>query len=404
MSGQFFNSATSRLKRNWVWVVLALVVTFFFYLGFRPPTQLVDTNEVRRALFEQTISEEGKTRVKDRYVVTAPVSGYLERVLLEAGDRVNSAEPLFTVSANAVALLDNRTKAQAEANLAAAESALKTAQAAADAEQARLQFAQAEFQRLQTIAKQGFVAADRLDQAAAHLRTAQAAMRSAEFQVQTARHQRDNAQYWLRSFAQANGEAIKIQSPVNGVILKRYRESAGVINAGEPVLEIADTRSLEIEVDVLSADAVRVQPGMQVRIEHWGGDNSLLGTVARIEPAGFTKYSALGVEEQRVWVIVDFAQPENPIPDNLGDGYRVEATFIMWQADNLLQAPSNALIHEGEEIFVYRVADGRAHKIPIKIGRRSGLWVEVLEGVTEGDRLVSHPDENIEEGVRIELR
>lgn len=402
--GRQFSKGWGFVKRNGVWLALGLLLLLFFYLGFRPPVQPVDTTQVRRATFEQTIREEGKTRVKDRYVVAAPVTGYLERVALEAGDPLAMAAPLFTISANRVALLDERTRAQAEANLAAAEAALKTAQASVDAEQARLQLSQAEYQRLQAMAKDGFVAAERLDQAAAQLRGNQAALRSAEFQVQTARHQRDNAQYWLRSFDQGGGDATLIQSPVNGVVLRRYRESAGVINAGEPVLEIADPRSLEVEVDVLSADAVRIRPGMEVRFEHWGGETPLLGAVARVEPSGFTKFSALGVEEQRVWVVVDFAENDNPIPDNLGDGYRVEATFILWRAADVLQVSSNALIQEVDETFVYRVTAGRAQKVPVTIGRRSGLWVEVRAGLAAGDILISHPDDTISPGARVKAR
>lgn len=409
MTGHFLPAFRSFIKRNGFWLSLGLLLMLFFYLGFRPPIQRVDSTQVRRAHFAQTISEEGKTRVKDRYAVSAPVSGYLERVPLEAGDRIQSGDLLFSLSASPVVLLDKRTKAQAEANLAAAEAALKTAQAAVDAERARQEFAQAEFHRLQAIAKEGFVAVERLDQSAAQLRSSQAALRSAEFQVQTARHQRDNAQYGVRSFEQSGGEAIQIRSPITGVVLRRHRESAGVINAGEPLLEIADTRSLEVEVDLLSADAVRIKPGMAVRIEHWGGEEPLSGVVSYIEPAGFTKYSALGVEEQRVWVIVDFADQQNPAPDRLGDGYRVEATFIVWQADNLLQLASNALVQESGsqesgQTFVYRIEQNRAHKTPVKTGRRSGLWVEVLEGLEEGDRLISHPDETIADGARVEVR
>lgn len=397
-------------RRNGIWLGLLVLMLILFYFGFRTPPQQVDVTEVRSGYFAQTLSDEGKTRVKDRYLVTAPVSGYLERVTLDAGDAIKAGDILLKVRASPVALLDSRTKAQAQAGLAAAEAALKTAQAAVDAEKARRDLAQAELRRLQTMAKEGYVAAERLDQAITQERSAQAALRSAEFQVQVARHQRDNAQYLSDSYTDgsagdlADSEAVEVRAPVAGIVLKRHRESAGVIGAGEPVLEIADTQSLEVEVDVLSADAVRIKPGMPVRIEHWGGSESLTGSVVRIEPAGFTKYSALGVEEQRVWVIVDFIVGENSGGERLGDGYRVEATFILWQADAVLQVASSALIYTGEQTFVYRVVNGRAEKTPVKAGRRSGLWVQIQEGLQPGDRLIRHPDETIADGVQVKVR
>lgn len=391
-------------KKHLVWIALAGLVLLFFYLGFRTPAQLVDLVEVKRGHFAQTFAEEGKTRVKDRYLVTAPVNGFLERIHLEAGDPVKAGDILFTLRPNPSAMLDSRSRAQAEAGLAAAEASLKTAQAALDAQKAALTFAQAEHKRLAAVAREGFVAQERLDQATTQLRSAEAAVRSAEFQVQVARHQRDNAAFLLRNFAQDDQEATRIVSPVSGVLLRRHRQSAGVIGAGEPVLEIADTINLEVEVDVLSADAVRLQTGMPVIIEHWGGEKPIQGSVARIEPGGFTKYSALGVEEQRVWVIVEFSPEQNDALQRLGDGYRVEATFILWQADDVLQASSSAMVQENGNTFVYRLHKNRAQKVAVETGRRSGLWVEIKNGVNAGDLLISHPGDDLEEGSKVKTR
>lgn len=392
------------VKKHLIWFALAGLLLFFFYLGFRTPAQLVDLVEVKRGHFAQTFTEEGKTRVKDRYVVTAPVNGFLERVDLEAGDRIAMGDHLFTLRPNPSAILDSRSRAQAEAGLAAAEASLKTAQASLDAQKAALNYAQAEHKRLAAVARDGFVAQDRLDQATTQLRSAEAGARSAEFQVQVARHQRDNAAFLLRNFDSGEVGATHITAPVSGVILKRLRESAGVIGAGEPVMEIADTGSLEVEVDVLSADAVRLQADLPVMIEHWGGETPIQGAVKRIEPGGFTKYSALGVEEQRVWVIVEFAPEQKEHLQRLGDGYRVEATFILWQADNVLQIASSALISQGEEFFVYRVHDNRVEKVVVTTGRRSGLWVEIEKGVAPGDMLVSHPGDDLEEGSKVKIQ
>jgi HlyD family secretion protein len=391
-------------KKHLFWFALGGLLLFFFYLGFRTPAQLVDLVEVKRGYFAQTFTEEGKTRVKDRYLVAAPVTGFLERVDLEAGDHVAVGDRLFTLRPNPSAMLDSRSRAQAEAGLAAAEASLKTALSMLDAQKATLNFAQAEHKRLAAVAREGFVAQDRLDQAVNQLRNAEASARSAEFQVQVARHQRDNAAFLLRNFDSGDQGATHITAPVSGVILKRLRESAGVMSAGEPVMEIADIRSLEVEVDVLSADAVRLQPGMPVVIEHWGGEIQIHGSVKRIEPGGFTKYSALGVEEQRVWVIVEFSPEQNEHLQHLGDGYRVEATFILWQADNVLQVASSALVSQREEIFVYRVLNDRAEKVTVTTGRRSGLWVEIQKGVEAGDLLVSHPGDDLEEGSKVKTQ
>lgn len=388
-------------KKHWIWFAVGGLLLFFFYLGFREPVQLVDLVEVKRGHFAQTFTEEGKTRVKDRYLVTAPVHGFLERIDLEAGDPIAVGDRLFTLRPNPSAMLDSRSRAQAEAGLAAAEASLKTAQAALDAQKAALDFARVEHKRLAAVARDGFVAQDRLDQATTQLRSAEAGARSAEFQVQVARHQRDNAAFLLRNFDSGDQVATHITAPVAGVILKRLRESAGVIGAGEPVMEIADIGSLEVEVDVLSADAVRLQPGMPVVIEHWGGETPIHGSVKRIEPGGFTKYSALGVEEQRVWVIVEFSPDQSVQLQRLGDGYRVEAKFILWQADDVLQVSSGAIVERSGETFVYRFQRKRAARVPVESGRRSGLWVEVKSGLQAGDLLINHPGDDLEEGSKV---
>jgi len=198
-------------------------------------------------------------------------------------------------------------------------------------------------------------------------------------------------------------EPITVRAPVAGAVLKIPRKSEGVVAAGQALMEIGDPRALEVEVDVLSADAVRLHPGTKVEFERWGGDGKLLGKVRVVEPVGFTKVSALGVEEQRVWVIVDFTSPEMQW-QSLGDGYRVEANFILWEDNNVLRVPASALFRDGEGWALFVVQGGKAVKRKVKVGQRNGLNAQIVSGVDAGDKVIVHPDDQVKDGVRVAVR
>jgi HlyD family secretion protein len=350
------------------------------------------------------VEEEGKTRVIDRYEVVAPVAGNTCRTDLEIGDAVEQDQPLISIRPLKSQALDPRSRAEAEARVAAAEAALQAAEQTAASTAAETELANKELARLRPLAKQGHVAQDDLDQAATRVRSSRALQRSADFAVDVARHELDAARTTLQ-FTGAEpkadpAEIVQVRSPIDGKVLKLHQECEGVVERGQPLLEIGDTASLEVETDVLSADAVRIKPGMRVLFERWGGDAPLQGRVRRVEPVGFTKISALGVEEQRVLVISDITSPADEWPD-LGDGYRVESRFILWQADEVLQIPASALFRLDGDWAVFVAQNGRAVSRRVGVGRRNGLSAQITEGLQAGERVISHPDRTLEDGSRV---
>lgn len=385
-------------RRTLIWGGVALLIVLLLVYALRSPPLMVDSAEVRRGEFQVTVEEEGRTRVVDRYEVVAPVSGYLRRVQLEPGDAIAPGDGLFSIEA---APLDPRSRAQAEAMLSRAEAALQAARTQVEAEQARFELANRELERMQSMIGEGFTSQEQLERAQTEARRASASLRSAQFSVDVARSERDNAQAALG--VTENNDLLKVTAPVGGVLLTRLRQSEGPVQAGEPIIALGDLASLEVKVDVLSPDAVRLRPGMRVELERWGGEQTLPALVKRVEPAGFTRVSALGVEEQRVWVIVDFAA-EREEWASLGDGYRVEARFILWEGDDVLQVPAAALFREGEAWATFVIEGGVAVRRAVVPGRRSGLLTEIQEGLQVGEVVVLHPGDNIGEGVSVERR
>ena len=386
--------------------VAAAVVAVLFY-AFRPQPMLVDTAVVERGTLQVTVEEEARTRVIDRFVVSAPVAGYLQRITLRAGDAVQAGGALLVIEPMQSDVLDPRTRAAAEGRVAAARAALRAAEENADAARAGAEFAQAEFDRMSRLYEARQVSLEQADRARAEARRTAAGLRAAEHAVEVARYELEIARTALEySAAEARGEAperIVVRSPVDGRVLRVRRESEGVVARAEPLIEVGDPHALEVVAEVLSDDAVRVAPGARVLLERWGGARPLEGTVRTIEPSGFTKISALGVEEQRVLIIVDIVSPAEEWAQ-LGDAYRVEARFILWEGEDVLQIPASALFRSGGGWGVF-VADGaRARLRPVTVGRRSGLRAQVLDGLQEGERLIVHPDDALEDGSRISVR
>jgi HlyD family secretion protein len=344
------------------------------------------------------------------------VAGYLSRIALEPGDAIAQGQPLFSINPTPVNSLDARSRMQAEATLARAQAALEAAQTQVDAEQARLELADKELARIQRLSDGGHLPVDNLDRARAESRRARASVNSARFAVDVAHHELENARAAVAVGGGAQRDApFTVNSPIKGVVLSRQRQSEGTVQAGEAVLTLGDLDNLEVEVDLLSPDAVLMQPGMRVELTRWGGVDLLSGRVRRVDPAGFTRFSALGVEEQRVWVNVDIDAPREQW-QSLGDAYRVEARFIVWEGDNILQIPAGALFrmgnkagvdkaaHEGNNWACYVIERGRAKRRMVNIGRRSGLHVEITAGLTEGERVLLYPGQDIVEGTRVKLR
>ncbi|TVP92111.1 MAG: HlyD family efflux transporter periplasmic adaptor subunit [Pseudomonadaceae bacterium] len=392
-----------RSKHIMFFLGVGVLIAGALFYGFRPPAILVDTAYVSEDSFRLLVEEEGRTRVADRYEVSAPVDGLLGRVTLEPGDQVARGDALFRISPLQVAPLDARSQAQAEANLARAEAALQATRSQVDSEQARLELAVSEYRRIERMVAGGHMPQERLDQIASERRRATASVRSVNFAVDVARFERDNAQAMLAvAVGEQGAEPVAVNAPVSGRVLTRLRQSEGAVQAGMPILVLGDLASLEVEVDVLSADAVRLRPGMTVELERWGGDSMLPGRVRRIEPAGFTKVSALGVEEQRVWVIVELDAPETRW-EGLGDGFRVEARFVLWAADEVLQAPTSALFRRDQQWGSFVVENGRAVYRQVEIGRRSGLKTEVVDGLAVGEVVILYPGQDMQDGGRVRM-
>lgn len=391
-------------RRTLIFAGIALLVLVVMIISFRTPPALVDSAVVTRGPFQIAVEEEGRTRLPDRFEVSAPVAGHLNRVILEPGDEVAQGDTLFTLNPAPADALDARSGAQAQASVARAESALAAAESAVEVQRAQAELADRELQRVQRLVEQGHLPREALDRAQAEARSASARLRTAEFQVDVARHERENAEAALSiAGGELRSEPLRVNAPIDGVVLTRARQSAGRVQPGEPILTLGDLRSLQVEVDLLSPDAVRLNPGMRVELERWGGDEVLPGRVRRIEPAGFTHISALGVEEQRVWVIVDFESDRDDWKD-LGDGYRVEARFILWEGEDVLQIPASALFREEETWAVYVVEGDEAVRRTVTPGRRSGLLAEIQSGLEPGERVILHPGGDIHPGRHVELR
>ena len=388
-------------------LVFAAAVIAALVWGFMPKPVLVETQPAVRAPLQVTVEEEGKTRVVDRFVVSAPAAGFARRVELDVGDVVRRGHVLLTLDPLRSTVLDPRARAEAQARVAAAEAALKAAKENVDAAAADASYWKTQLARSRELHESGTISDEELNQAEADSRRTHANLRSAEFSVDVARHDLQAAQTALRhSAAQQAGkpaETVAVHAPVGGSVLKVLHESEGVVNAGDSLLEIGNARHLEVVVELLSADAVRTGPGTRVLLERWGGEHPLEGRVRTVEPFGFTKISALGVEEQRVLVIAGIVSPPQEW-ERLGDGYRVEAKFVLWEEDNVLQVPSSSLFRRGDEWAVFVVNAEHARLRTVQLGRRSGLTAQVLSGIEAGDLVITHPDDEIEDGLEVQPR
>jgi len=394
-------------RRILVWTAVGLLVAAGLVYGFMPRPLVVDLAEVVRGPLTVTVVEEGRTRVIDRFVVSAPVAGFARRIEFDVGDPIHRGDRLMTLEPLRSDVLDPRRRAEADARVAAAQASLQGAQQEVAAAAADAEFTASELSRKERLREDRTISEDDLDRARASARSSAATFRSAEFAVDVARHELEAAQTALDYSAAVDAgeplETVSVKAPVSGSILGLIRESEGVVSAGQALIEIGDPRALEVEVDVLSADAVKIAPGTRVRLLRWGGKQPLDAVVRVVEPTGFTKISALGVEEQRVLVISDIiSTPELWL--RLGDGYRVEAEFILWHDDDVLRVPSSAMFRVGDGWGVYVWYDGRARLRTVAAGRRSGLTVQVLEGLEPGDQVVVHPGDEIADGRSIRSR
>jgi HlyD family secretion protein len=393
-------NASPRKVLFWSAGVAALVV--LAWLAMREPVQMASVVKVSRGPLEQSFVEEGKTRLKQRYVVTAPLAGVVRRIALQPGDSVQAQQVVAEIDPASSALLDPRARSQALADVSTGESALRAVRQRVAAATTTEAVAQGELRRLMQLRDQGMVTATQLDQARAQAATAGAELSTARSEEQIAARRLQVAQVALAEEGQAGrGKVLAVRSPVAGRVLKRHVESSTAVPMGQPLMDVGDPAQLEIEVEALSTDAVRLAPGQKARVLRWGGEGVLDATVTRIEPGGFTKVSALGVEEQRTRVILDFASPHAQWAA-LGDAFRVEVEFILKQEKDVLQLPASALFRAGDGWAVYALDGGKARRAEVKVGARSAMAAQVLEGLQAGQTVIVQPDDRIKDGTRIE--
>jgi len=397
---------TPAVKRLSLWGPLALVLAVALAWLFRPAAVPVDLIAIDRGPLTVSVSDEGETRVRDVYVVSAPVPGRMRRVELEVGDTVIADQTIVArIEPSDPSFLDVRSAAEARAGADAAAAGRTHAAAQERRAQAELEFAHAELQRMRALARSHTVSENDLDAAERSAKTAEAALaeasaqravRESEYQVARARLMTPAAK---RTRA-ADCDCVTVYSPVSGTVLRVVTESEGVVASGAPLVEIGDPDRLEVVVDLLSADAVRVQAGQRVVIEAWGGDRPLDGAVRRVEPFGFTKVSALGIEEQRVNVVIDITAPREQW-QRLGHGYRVEPRIVLWESTDVLRVPLSALFRHGEQWAVFVARAGRAELRPVEIGQGNGLEAELRAGLEKGERVVLHPGDRVSPGSRL---
>jgi HlyD family secretion protein len=391
---------TAVRKAGLVLGAAALVAILAFGLRSRSiPAALVMVSE---GPLQLAIRETGRTRVKDRYRISAPVQAFAPRIELEPGDPVEAGQTLLILEPVPSSVLDSRSVAEARARVDRNEAALRAAESRFDAIGTQLELAAHELDRMRPLYQQGTISVSQYERALTAHRRLEAEHRSARFDVEVARQDLRFAEATLDQY-QAGSEPMQsfpVLAPVSGQVLDVVHESAGIVQPGQDLLSVADPASLEVVVELLSADAVRVQEGMIVELLRWGGETALLGEVRLIERAGFTKVSALGVEEQRVVAVVDLVSPFERW-SVLGDGYRVEARFILWQEESVLQVPNGAVFRHEGGWALFRVEDGRARLQSVELGPRGETHVQVLGGVAAGDRVIAHPANDIEDGSRV---
>jgi HlyD family secretion protein len=382
-----------RPKRWLPWVGAALLVALIVF-GFLPRPIPVETARVTQGKLRATVNEEGKTRIRQRYVVSAPVAGQLRRIPFKAGAEVEAGKTVVAViDPVSPAMLDARNRALAEARR-------DTAAANLDKAKEAQRFAASELRRNEKLLAEKSASQQELE-------TAQWRETSAAKDFTAAESALREAETELKEYAVSNGVAtnvaaapVEVTSPASGRVLHVFEESSRVVVAGTPLLDVGDPADLEAVIEVLSRDGAAIAPGAKVELEQWGGGESLAARVRLVEPAAFLKISALGVEEQRVNVVVDFVTPYEQ-RRNLGDNFRVEARIVVWEADPVLKVPAGALFRRGQNWAAFVLAKGRAELRRVTVGRSSGSEMQILDGLKDGEEVILYPGDRVKAGQRV---
>lgn len=391
--------ALTAWMRRAIWLLVAAAATAVAVRAAKPKPTPVQLAAVSRGSLRVTVDEEGRARVADRYLVTAPRAGYLSRVTVRPGDRVARGAALARLEPMPEPLMGARDRAATEARARAAEDGARQARANVDRVRTALEYSRRRAARTRELAARGAMSQVELEQSEGEQRSLEAELATAQAAVRVAGHEVEVARAALGGQS-GRQDATDVVAPVTGVVLRVQQQSEGPVTPGLPLIEIGDPSAFEIVVAVLTADAVRVQERASVAIEGWGGAESLSGVVRRVEPSAFTRVSALGVDEQRVNVLVDITDPRERWR-SLGDGYRVAARISLWQGTDVLRAPSSALFRRGEQWSAFVVRDGVARVTDVRVGERAGAEVQVLSGLAAGDRVILHPSDKITDGTQV---
>jgi len=389
-------------KRLLPWFVVLALLAAVIWWALREPAVEVETAAVVRGPMTVSLDQEGRTHIEDRYVVSAPVTGFARRVELEPGDAVQAGDTIVVLEPLATTPLDPRSEAEARAELDRALAESRSAAAESESAAAQAARARQRHERLEQAAAAGAVTRDELDAAAMELRAANAAARAAAFRAELARAgvEAARARLEVTGGTRSDDRSVAVRAPTSACVLSVAHESEGVVQAGEPLLELGCRASLEVHADVLSADAVGLSAGQAAEVTDWGGGQPLAARVRRIDPQAFTKVSALGVEEQRVWVVLDLLAPPEAWA-RLGDDYRVLVRFELWRGEDVLQAPASSVFERDGQAQVFVLDDeGRLARRDIEVGHRSADAVEVLSGLEAGEDVVAHPRRELAEGQR----
>lgn len=385
-------------------VLLVLIAAAGLYWLLLPQPILVETADVVTTTFQDTIEEDGRTRVRDRYMVSAPLSGRVQRLMLKAGDVVHTGQKLATITPPVSPLLDLRVRQELEAQVGAAEAGVEEAEALHEQAKVLLAQAGADLDRTKQLAQRNVAAVAQLEREQALFQSASRQADAAERRSHAATHVLEQARAALQSVGNPDpGEGFSVLSPIDGRVLRVEQESESVVSMAAPLVELGDPGDLEVAVDVLTTDAARIRQGDEATIARWGGPSDLQGVVRRVEPSGFTKISALGVEEQRVWVIIDITSPRQTWT-SLGDGYRVEVNIVVEQIGEATVVPMGALFRRDDAWNVFVVDQGRAHLREIKVRRLSARVAAVAQDINPGDIVVVYPPSALADGSKIRVK
>jgi HlyD family secretion protein len=397
------------LIRALIYLVLVAALAGGLIWSFWPQPLSVEWTTVSRGPLQVTVDEDGKTRIRHRYVIASPLAGRLQRIALDPGDPVQRGGTLLAIiEPREPEILDARALAQAEARVGAAEAVWNRVEPAVERARIEWEHAETELTRYRNLAATASVSAQQLAEAEMVYRAREQDLRSARLAQDIARFEWDLAKAaLLRATPRESGSEtpgrFEIHSPIDGQVLRVFEKSETIVQPGTPLMELGDVEDLEVEVDVLSTDAVNIRPGAKAFLERWGGDRRLPATVRLVEPAAFTKISALGVEEQRVNVILDLDEPSGQRPP-LGDAFRVEARIVIWEEDDVLQVPTGALFRQRNDWAVFLIEEDRAILRIVEVGQRNSQNAQILAGLQVGDRVIMHPGDQVSDAAPVLLR